>query len=121
MYFKRKIAIVGLFFTGFACAQDGPSEIRITGSNNLGQFTCYATACLDDSISEKQARLRNARNVVEIDCNTRSSSFVQRRCDKSKDEYSSMETCFADVCARATCRTSEVGSNKCVSRSFFRQ
>lgn len=110
--------VLALFFIE-ANAQDGPSSIRIEGPNGRGSFTCYAHACMDDSAQEKQSRLRNLQNIVEQDCNARSSTFRQERCDKARDEHAAARSCYADYCSRATCRTSDYSSKKCISSRYF--
>ena len=117
----RVYALLALFFWAVpGWAQGGPTEIVITGPHGRGHHKCYALQCVNRSPQETQGYLRNLARIVENDCSRRSQTYQQDRCEKAQDELAAAKDCYENQCSRATCRSRELNTNRCLSQPYFR-
>lgn len=112
-------ALALLLWAATGWAQEGNSVIRIEGSSG-GYYECRAYTCMSNTESQKSSTLNNLRQVMEIDCNPRGSTYQRERCARSRDAYFGAEQCFRSVCSQATCRQRNLTTGQCLSPAYFR-
>lgn len=110
--------LIGTAYSLAVFAED--STILIGRRHSVYPYQCHALECFSPD-SEKNARLRNAKDSVDQSC-----SLSTRRdlgndpCEKERENHAAMEQCLRIECVKAVCKKIDLMTSRCVSGAYFR-
>lgn len=99
-----------------------PSPVIARGERQIdiqlsagGVFKCYATSCADPD-SSKISRVKTLRAVARNSCSGR---FLQKNCERDKQEVEAAIMCYNKFCPTVACRTKNITTGECLSGYYF--